>query len=323
MRVSVDTGTRLHLGFTNLGSDLGRSWGSLGVAIDRPSVGILLEEGVDRLEVVGGDREFVRAVADRFSEAFGVRPAVRITFRESITEHVGLGSGTQLALAIGTGLAAVCGLDIDTPELAAAFRRGRRSGIGVAAFRTGGFMLDAGVRAGASSQASVPTVVWRHDLPADWCFVIAVPEGTNGLSGQREDGVFATLAPSAHISEEVCRITQLQLMPALVENDIAAFGHALTAVDQRTGRYFTPSQGGLYSHSETTTTVAEMLRLGAHGAGQSSWGPAVYAVVHADDAPVFRASLRAFLGERGWGDQVLVCRGRNTGASVHVEPETL
>lgn len=112
-------------------------------------------------------------------------------------------------------------------------------------------------------------------------------------------------------------------MPALVENDLEAFGHALTAVDQRTGRYFSPSQGGLYSHDETTATIAEMLRQGALGAGQSSWGPAVYAVIHRNDAPALQAALCAFLLERGWGDQVLVCHGRNTGASVQVESDSL
>lgn len=322
MRVSIDTGSRLHLGFTNLGSDLGRCWGSLGVAIDRPSIGIVLEES-DEFEVEGGDRDVVRGVVDRFADAFGVRPTVKITFRESITEHVGLGSGTQLALAIGTGLAAACGLDVDARELAAALRRGRRSGMGVAAFLAGGFVLDAGVRTDAPAFGVVPTVVWRHDVPADWCFVIAVPAGCNGLSGNRENGVFATLAPSVRISEEVCRITQLQLMPALVEHDIEAFGRALTAVDQRTGKYFTSSQGGLYSHAETTAIIAELLRLGAHGAGQSSWGPAVYAVAHASDAPTLRAATRDFLLERGWGDEVLVCHGRNTGARVQIEAETL
>lgn len=322
MRVSVDTGSRLHLGFTNLGTDLGRSWGSLGVAIDRPSVGLVVETS-EELEVVGGDRELVRCVVQQFSEAFGVAPTVRITFRESIAAHIGLGSGTQVALAVAAGLAATCGLDVDTRELAAATRRGRRSGVGVAAFHAGGFVIDGGVPARDPGKLAVPTIVWRHDVPAEWCFVIAVPRGATGLSGLSETGVFATVVPSAHISEEVCRLTQLQIMPALVENDIEAFGHALTSVDRGTGRYFSASQGGLYSHEETTETIAEMLRLGAHGAGQSSWGPAVYAVVHRNDAPGLQSATREFLQERGWGDEVLVCHARNTGAGVQVEDDPL
>ena len=44
MRVSVDTGCRLHLGFTNLSDDVGRCYGSLGVALDRPSTTVVVEE---------------------------------------------------------------------------------------------------------------------------------------------------------------------------------------------------------------------------------------------------------------------------------------
>ena len=71
--------------------------------------------------------------------------------------------------------------------------------------------------------------------PADWRFVVVIPDADSGLSGHSEEGVFGALAPSVRISEEVCRITQLRLMPALVEHDIEEFGRALTAVDRKTG----------------------------------------------------------------------------------------
>ena len=145
----------------------------------------------------------------------------------------------------------------------------------------------------------MPTVVWRHDFPADWCFVIAIPAGGEGLSSHGEEGVFASLTPSVHISEEVCRITQLLLMPALVERDIESFGRAMTAIDRKTGAYFSDVQGGLYSHEATNETVAAMLREGAFGAGQSSWGPAVYGLVREEPGLAARvAHARAPAGER-------------------------
>ena len=60
MRVSVETGCRLHLGFTNLSEDIGRCFGSIGVAIDRPGTSIVFEEH-DELTIAGEDREPVRA----------------------------------------------------------------------------------------------------------------------------------------------------------------------------------------------------------------------------------------------------------------------
>ena len=322
MRVSVETGCRLHLGFTNLSEDIGRRFGSIGVAIDRPGTSVVFEDN-DELAIVGENREPVRAAVRRFCDAYGVEPRVSIEVEEHIPEHVGLGSGTQLALAIGAGLAAVCGIDADAREIALALQRGRRSGIGIAAFRTGGFLIDAGGGRPASERRTVPTVVWRRDFPADWCFVIAIPAGDEGLSSHSEEGVFASLTPSVHISEEVCRITQLLLMPALVERDIESFGQALTAIDRKTGAYFSAVQGGIYSHEATNDTVAAMLRAGAFGAGQSSWGPAVYGLVRESQAMALESRMGDYLRDNGLGETVMIAHGRNTRAKVEVRKDAL
>lgn len=322
MRVSVRTGCRLHLGFTNLSADMSRCYGSIGVALDRPSTLVVMEES-DRLVIEGDDKEPIRAAVRRFSQAFGVEPQVTIRVSERIPEHVGLGSGTQLALAVGAGLAAVSGLDADVREVAAAMNRGRRSGIGTAAFRVGGFLIDAGVDRTRTGSDAVPTIVWRPDFPADWCFVVAVPSGQEGLSGRSEEGVFATLVPSVHVSEEICRLTQLMLMPALVERDIEEFGRALTAIDRKTGSYFTGVQGGVHSRGDTSQTIAVMQNAGAVGVGQSSWGPAVYGLTHAGDAGRLQAEVQKSLRELGLTGSVFVSHGRNGGARVEVARDGL
>lgn len=322
MRVAVDTGCRLHLGFTNLSEDIGRCFGSIGVAIDRPCTSVVFEEN-DELAILGENKEPVRTAVRRFCDTYGVEPMVSIRVDEHIPEHVGLGSGTQLALAVGAGLAAVCGIDADVREFALALQRGRRSGIGIAAFRTGGFLIDAGSSGTLCDRPSVPTVVWRHDFPADWCFVIAIPAGGEGLSGHSEEGVFAALTPSVHISEEVCRITQLLLMPALIEHDIESFGRALTAIDRKTGAYFSEVQGGVYSHEATNETVAAMLREGAFGAGQSSWGPTVYGLVRENQAMLLASRMGEYLRGNGLGEAVIIAHGRNTRANVEIHKDAL
>ena len=317
MRVSVATGCRLHLGFTNLSDDVGRCYGSLGVALDRPSTTVVVEEGRDAA-VVGGDPEQIRACVRRFCDHYQVDPRVSIEVRESIPQHVGLGSGTQLSLAIGLGLARICGIDADVWDVAAAMGRGRRSGVGTATFQMGGFVIDAGHKKGRSGRDAAPTVVWRRDFPSDWLFVVVVPDLDSGLSGHSEEGVFGALAPSVRISEEICRITQLRLMPALVEHDIEEFGRALTAVDRKTGAYFSDVQGGIYSGGETNAVVDALLNAGAYGAGQSSWGPAVYGLVHERDVGKVEAAVKESLVGAGGGAQVFVSHGRNTEARVEV-----
>ena len=233
-------------------------------------------------------------------------------------QHVGLGSGTQLALAIGLGLATVCGIDADVWDVAAAMGRGRRSGVGTATFQTGGFVIDAGHRKGRSGRDAAPTVVWRRDLSRRLdVYRGRSSRGQRPQWAQRRGGLRNVGAVGADLRGD-CRITQLRLMPALVERDIEEFGRALTAVDRKTGAYFSDVQGGIYSGGETNAAVDALLSAGACGAGQSSWGPAVYGLVHENDVGRVEAAVKESLAGEGRGAQVFVGHGRNTGARVEV-----
>lgn len=321
MRVSVATGCRLHLGFTNLSDDVGRCYGSLGIALDHPGTAVVAWKSAEPC-IVDADPDQVGACVRRFCDHYGVDDRVSVEVCQRIPRHVGLGSGTQLALAIGLSLAVVCGIAADVRDIAMAMGRGRRSGVGTAAFAAGGFVIDAGHKTGSTGRGAAPTVVWRRDFPADWRFIVVIPHAERGLNAHSEEEVFRALAPSARISEEICRITQLRLMPALVEHDIEEFGRALTAVDRKTGAYFSGVQGGVY-RAEADEAIDALLRAGAHGAGQSSWGPAVYGLVHERDAEKVRAALEESLTGNGSRAQVLLCRSRNTGATVETDEETL
>lgn len=322
MRVTVTTGCRLHIGFTNLNDDVGRCYGSIGVALDSPRTTVVLRPHAS-LRVVGQEQDQIEEYVRRFCHHFAVEPRVSIEIYEKISEHVGLGSGTQLALAVGMGLARILGPQADIHDVAGVVGRGRRSGIGVAAFQTGGFIIDAGHKKDSRGARVTPTVVFRRDFPPAWRFVVAIPGAKRGLNGPGEEGVFNALSPPVRISEEICRLTQLKLMPALVEEDIEEFGSALTAIDRKTGLYFESVQGGIYGGNEAASTIDVMLRAGAFGAGQSSWGPAVYGLV--DEARLGRveSEVRGFVEERGMGGRVFVAKGRNRGAQIEVETEEL
>jgi beta-RFAP synthase len=315
MKVTVTAGARLHLGFTNLSDDTGRSCGSLGVALDRPTTTVVVD---DEAAVAEYPSALVGDYVRRFAEHFGVASRVSVTVHESIPSHVGLGSGTQLALAIGRGLAEVLGISATTWDIALALGRCRRSGIGAATFEGGGFVVDAGHRTRGEGAGRRPAIVWQRELPADWRFVVAVPDAIRGMNGGTEEGVFRELTPSVRISEAICRITQVRLMPALVEEDIAEFGAALTDIDRKTGEYFAAFQGGVYGEGGAGRAIAAMLAAGARGVGQSSWGPAVYGLAHAREAERLEADVRRSLEDDGVSAAVFVTWGRASGARVDV-----
>ena len=139
----VSAGARLHLGFLDLNGDLGRRFGSLGLAIDGFETSVEMRSAPE-FRATGVEAERVARLVGRLADAHGAPPVLQSTIASAIPAHAGLGSGTQLALALALAFRRLHGLAPDAAADAAALMRGARSGLGVALFERGGFMLDAG-----------------------------------------------------------------------------------------------------------------------------------------------------------------------------------
>jgi len=231
-------------------------------------------------------------------------------------EHVGLGSGTQLALGVGLALAKLNGLDIPAEELAEALGRGEVSGAGTYAFKLGGLVVDGGKRPGGG----LPPLVARVEIPRRWRFVIGLPGRGRGLYGDAERRAMERVVGrcGAALPATAARIVLMKLLPAAAEGDIHSFGEAVNMLEQVVGRMFSAVQGGVFRDPVVEEGVSEMLRAGAAGAGQSSWGPAFYGVVEGDeDAEAVARRVEAVLRKHG-GGRALIARPNNRGASVEV-----
>ncbi len=320
MRVTVEAYGRLHLGFLNLSSELGWNYGSLGIGLDTPKISLTATSDTG-LIVEGEHGDRILRFARKLSEYFGTEWQARLEVRETIPAHSGLGSGTQWAMAVGTALLRLHNMTCPPRELAWILGRGGRSGIGISSFEAGGFILETGHKSGESGQSTYPAqVVLRREFPKGWRFVLALADASPGLSGKEEANAFATLGDTRGITDVICRIVLLRLLPALIEEDIVAFGKAMSEIDQQTGLFFYQAQGGVY-RDVADRLVAGLLDAGAYGVGQSSWGPCLYALVDdANEDAVVRVAQKQF-EEKGWSGQVIVAGARNTGADVRVEEE--
>jgi beta-ribofuranosylaminobenzene 5'-phosphate synthase len=277
--VRIEAPARLHLGMLAVAGDGARRFGGLGVSISRPAV-VLEAQAADELSVEGAEAERVLGFARRCREALGLPGGAHLRVVETIPPHVGLGSGTKLALAVARALTAVHGRTVDAPALAEAAGRAARSAVGMWTFALGGLVVEGGVRRGAERPAPL---LARHAAPEDWRIVLAVPKAEPGLSGVAEAQAFGRLAPSAGRSAGIAQLVLTSLLPAFVERDLEEFGGALTRVQQLVGDAFAPVQGGRF-HPRAGALVEALLSGGAAGAGQSSWGPAVYGVVGSEAA---------------------------------------
>ena len=312
MKVYVKTPARLHLGLIDLNGDLGRLFGGLGVGIDRPNV-VLEAQPSEKLTVAGERNERTKALAKRFFETYGVKTRASINVKQAIPEHTGLGSGTQLALAVATALSRLFNFNASTQALAEAMGRGQRTSVGTTIFEQGGFVVD-----GGKSKNGFPTTIFRQPFPNDWSFVVAIPNVKKGLAKREENAAFGALKPmTAEEAGRMCRLTMMKLLPSLVEGDIKGFGEALTEIQITIGDYFAKVQGGTYSSTAATEGIALFQELGAYGAGQSSWGPAFYGLTTKEQAEKIRVKVQAFLSE-DTGGQVFTAEANNRGAYIKV-----
>jgi beta-RFAP synthase len=301
--VFVEAPARLHFGVLDLRGSLGRWFGGIGAAAPGPTL-CVSASAAPALDVSGPSAERAAEFAKTLQAHYHLTAGVRLHVERALPEHAGLGSGTQLALAVARAVAEVHGVKAEASELACVIGRGRRSGIGTWTFAGGGLVVEGGHR---PSAPGIAPLLARVPFPPSWRCVVAVPNPARGISGDAEAAAFAGLPPPPEGDvERVAHLVLMGLLPSLADADIASFGAALTAIQTITGRWFAPAQGGTFASGESEELVRRMADWGAPGVGQSSWGPAVYGIVEGEEA-----GLR--LADRVRGVM-------STDGSVHVGP---
>ncbi|CAI50556.1 GHMP family kinase (homolog to beta-ribofuranosylaminobenzene 5'-phosphate synthase) [Natronomonas pharaonis DSM 2160] len=320
MRVRVETGGRVHIGFQNLSLAHERLYGGVGLAIDEPRAVVEAEPA----STVECDDAVVATYAERACSELGVNGA-RVEVCERLPRHVGLGSGTQLALATLTAVARAHDVALTVRKRAPALGRGGRSGVGVATFEAGGFVVDAGhpterftTDPPAAGSWTVPEVVARRRVPDDWRLLLVLPDAAPGRSGDDEDESIRAVVEDADpgVADELAGVLVRRLLPAVAEGRLDAFGDAVGAFGRLNGAWYADQQGGVYRPPAGRIIDRLSDCPAVRGLGQSSWGPAVYGVTDASMAADATADARAALSELGVDARVQVVEPRNEGARV-------
>jgi beta-RFAP synthase len=203
----------------------------------------------------------------------GQPPPCRLGIAGTIPRHRGLGSGTQLAMAVAHGLAILAGQTrCDVVALATRVGRGRRSAVGIHGYARGGLLLDGG----KPSDDEIGPLVARLEVPADWRFLLVAPPESAGLSGTDELSALSRLPRmSARMTERLCRLALLEILPAAAEADCDRFGEAIYEFGHEVGGYFACVQGGHYADARMAALVETVRGWGVRGATQTSWGPTI------------------------------------------------
>jgi beta-RFAP synthase len=309
--VLVDAPARLHLGFVDMEGGYGRRFVSLGLPISGVATRLTAARA-DAVTVEGPGADRARGYLQTIREQLGLTTGINLRLLQAIPEHVGLGSGTQMALAVGTAASRLAGLALTAAELASLMGRGLRSGIGIAASEEGGFILDGG----RGQQTVVPPVVARLPFPEQWRILLIFDHNRQGVHGAGEAEAFAQLPTmSAATAAELSRRVLVQMLPALAERQFEVFAEAVKIVQDAMGDMFASAQGGRYSSPRVAAVLEWLLGQGVRGVGQTSWGPTGFALFP-DDSAALAAQAEARARWRDTALEFVVVRGLNRGLAV-------
>lgn len=275
--VVVTTGARLHFGLLAHGQAGRREFGGIGVMIDRPGFVIRAARApVEKLACGTWHGRVETLLAELRSAGAGssFTGPLDLEIRQAPQAHAGLGSGTQLGMAVAKVLSILAGeSEITAAELARRARRGLRSALGLHGFQHGGLLVEAGQR----ESSEISPLVARADFPAQWRFVLARPVGATGLSGTDEINGFARLAPMPlELTDRLCRIALMEILPAAIEHDFAQAGESIGQFGRLVGEYFAPVQGAVFADERMRRLAKVLESRGIRGFGQSSWGPTMF-----------------------------------------------
>lgn len=274
--IEIVTGSRLHFGLICSRPAARWRFGGIGVMLRQPAWRLSvtpINGATDSIEATNIARLRIREFLHKIRSHQQV-PSLQLQVCEETSFHSGLGSGTQLSLALSAAAELITHrrLEEDPFQLARMADRAERSAVGTVGFFRGGFLIDHG----AAADGTLIRQVDRLTFPADWRFVLVHPGDAQGLSGEREQTFFRQQAfmPEKLIDNLEQQILQ-HVAPSIREQRFDAFANSLENYGRMVGTFYSAEQGGVFAHPSITQLVDQLQQRGVIGMAQSSWGPLI------------------------------------------------
>lgn len=325
----IETPSRLHLTLIDLNGEYDRIDGGVGITTRSPSLILEAHDGYEETQVefpsldlppdvVDGYREKIGKVTQKIHEYFSLEGGYNFRLKEVFPTHSGLGSGTQLSLAVARVILEMNDLNIPIRKIAEIVGRGGTSGIGVASHEIGGFIVDGGHKLGdkkgfvpsSASTAPPAPILARYNFPSDWKIIMTIPVEEKKVFGDGEVDIFQKYCPIP--LEEVRELTHLlfmKMMPAVVEKDLDRFGEAVNTLE---GVGFKKIEVGL-QNPFIKELMDDLRNAGAAGVGMSSFGPTVYAITDTNVNSILRAARDSMGDKTG---EIRLTTAQNEGARL-------
>ncbi|MFX0047511.1 MAG: beta-ribofuranosylaminobenzene 5'-phosphate synthase [Candidatus Hermodarchaeota archaeon] len=336
VKIRITTPCRIHLSLIDENGYTGRVDGGFGLMLDRPNVVFEATNHAEEFKIEAHKyyRESIEVIneqASKIFKAFNIsNKNFHFNLKRYFPSHVGLGSKTQLSLAIAVAITKLKNIDdISLKELTRLVNRGGTSGIGWRGFEKGGFIVDAGHEFGkgkeketflpssASKDANPALTILRYPIPEHWRFVLVIPNVKKGAYGDEEISIFQSHAPIP--KEEVNEVSHqilMKIVPGIIKNDLKCFGEGLKRI-QNIG--FKKIEISLQDEV-VKNTLAFFEGYGVKAFGMSSFGPSAIGIVESDDeANNLLKDVQLYLN--GNGAHIYLCKPNNNGAKIEFVDE--
>lgn len=275
-QIDITTGSRLHFGL--ICNTLHAPWrfGGIGVMLRQPAWRLSIAPIAADSDTIDADVDVASRIHDFLTRIRSHQnvTSLQIQVHQNLALHTGLGSGTQLGLALSAAIEVMTHrrLQDDPFQLAQLADRAERSAIGTIGFARGGFLVDHGESRGDSLSRRVDRIA----IPEGWRFILVHPVDSQGLSGEKEREFFGQRVhmPQTLIDDLEQQI-QTEIAPAVRENRFEQFANSLEDYGQTVGAFYAGEQGGVFAHPAMTQLVSLLRANGISGMAQSSWGPLI------------------------------------------------
>lgn len=280
-KIIIETPSRIHLGFLELDNNSDRLFGSLGLTISNFGTKLLFKKS-KKTHVICKDlnqKEKINRILNLIKKRIDF-PPFEINVLKSIPEHTGLGSGTQLALSVGTVISTLTKHKISIDELAIILDRGKRSGIGIESFKNGGFIVDGGK---IKNSKKIPPILFSANWPSAWKLILILDNSLEGIHGLKEKQAFTNInSISSELSKENCKSLCLKILPSILEKRFKDFCFGMQEIQNNTAKIFSKSQGGLFTSKKVSMIFNNIKSNEKICYGQSSWGPTGYVILESE-----------------------------------------
>ncbi|MFX1488964.1 MAG: beta-ribofuranosylaminobenzene 5'-phosphate synthase [Promethearchaeota archaeon] len=327
----ITTPCRIHLSLIDENGYTGRVDGGIGLMLDRPNVVFEASNNAKEFTIEAHKYyresiEVINEIAAKVFKTFNIsNKNFHFHLKRYFPSHVGLGSKTQLSLAIITAITKLKNINhLSTEHLTRLVGRGGTSGIGWKGFETGGFILDGGhdfgtgkeketfLPSSASASTNPALTISRHNIPENWRFVLVIPNVKKGAFGDEEIRVFKNYAPIPQDEvNEVSHQIIMKIMPGILKNDLLCFGEGLKRI-QNIG--FKKIEIEL-QHDIVKSLLTFFKEFGLKAYGMSSFGPSVIGIVESDsEAEELLKEVQK--NQKNGGGHIYICKPNNAGARI-------